>query len=76
MEWGGATIGWAYSSSLYEKHTLSGSNSDVIGCYYSSSSSAIVYDVYSGKIVDLLWLNTYIEYKIQDSWPGGSIHKY
>jgi hypothetical protein len=49
MEWSGATIGWGYSISLYEEHSLSeGSYSDDIGCRYSSTSSAIIYDVYSG----------------------------
>ncbi|CAI8021007.1 Vitellogenin receptor [Geodia barretti] len=48
MEWGGATIGWAYSRDLYEEHRLSGaSNSNSIGCSYSSTSSAIIYDVYA-----------------------------
>ena len=44
MEWGGGGIGWQTSSSQYEVHSLSGdSNSDDIGCLYSSSYSAIVY---------------------------------
>ena len=43
MEWGGATIGWADSSSIYEEHYLSGTQSASIGCEYSSSYSAIVY---------------------------------
>ena len=44
MEWDGATIGWAASSSLYEEHSLSGSSSSsLIGCLYSSTYSAIVY---------------------------------
>ena len=49
MEWGGATIGWSYSENLYEEHRLSGASSNDIGCSYSSTSSAIIYDVYSGK---------------------------
>ena len=43
MEWGGATIGWQATSSLYQEHYLSGPNSADVGCEYSSSSSAIVY---------------------------------
>ncbi|CAI8021025.1 Alpha-tectorin [Geodia barretti] len=43
MEWGGATIGWAYSGSLYEKHFLSGSESARIGCEISPSYTAILY---------------------------------
>ena len=43
MEWGGAIIGWQYNSSLYEKHSLSGSNSDDVGCLNFSSYSAHVY---------------------------------
>lgn len=44
MEWSGATIGWAYSNSVYQRHPLSRSrNSDDIGCRYSSTSSIIVY---------------------------------
>ena len=45
MEWDGAIIGWAKSSTLYEKHTLSGFSSDEIGCRYSSSYSAVIYRV-------------------------------
>ena len=45
MEWDGAIIGWAKSSTLYEKHTLSGFSSDDIGCRYSSSYSAVIYRV-------------------------------
>ncbi|CAI8034981.1 Vitellogenin receptor [Geodia barretti] len=48
MEWGGATIGWSYSRNLYEEHYLSEAYySYDIGCTYSSTSSAIIYDVYS-----------------------------
>ena len=57
MGWGGATIGWSYSISLYEEHSLSeGSNSDDIGCRYSSTSSAIIYDVYSGKRTTCMYI--------------------
>ncbi|CAI8021006.1 Alpha-tectorin [Geodia barretti] len=50
MGWGGATIGWGYTTYLYEEHYLSeASYSNDIGCTYSSTSSAIIYDVYSGK---------------------------
>ena len=44
MEWGGGEIGWQASYSTYKSHYLSGlSNSDDIGCLYSSSYSALVY---------------------------------
>ena len=43
MEWGGGAIGWQASSTQYQTHSLSGTNSDDIGCYYSNSYSAIVY---------------------------------
>ena len=43
MEWGGAEIGWQATSSLYQKHNLSGYYSTDVGCAYSSSYSAIVY---------------------------------
>ena len=49
MEWGGATIGWAASSSIYEKHSLSGSSSASIGCRYSSSHSAVLYKLSEGE---------------------------
>ncbi|CAI8021019.1 Low-density lipoprotein receptor-related protein 4 [Geodia barretti] len=45
MGWGGATIGWAYSGSVYEKHSLSGSNSASIGCEYSSNASAVIHKI-------------------------------
>ena len=46
MDWGGGVIGWQAiaNSSLFEEHFLSDKpNSDVIGCWYSNSYSAIVY---------------------------------
>ena len=43
MHWSGATIGWAFSDTLYDTHPLSGSNSADIGCEYSTTYSAIVY---------------------------------
>ena len=43
MEWSGATIGWAASSYNYATYVASGSNSESIGCLYSSTYSAIVY---------------------------------
>ena len=44
MDWNGATIGWAYSNFLYEKHSLSGLFiSSTIGCRHSSTSTAIAY---------------------------------
>ena len=43
MNWGGATIGWADSNSLYQRHSLSGSDSATVGCQYSSTYSAVVY---------------------------------
>ena len=58
MEWGGATIGWSYSRNLYEEHYLSEAYySYDIGCTYSSTSSAIIYDVYSGKRTTCMQLN-------------------
>ena len=44
MEWGGGVIGWSANSSIFEEHFLSDKpNSNVIGCWYSNSYSAIVY---------------------------------
>ena len=43
MEWDGASIGWQATSSLYQRHHLSGSYSNEVDCEYSNSSSAIVY---------------------------------
>ena len=43
MEWDGASIGWQATSSLYQRHLLSGSHSDKVDCEYSNFSSAIVY---------------------------------
>ena len=43
MNWGGATIGWADTDSLYQRHSLSGSDSATVGCQYSSTYSAVVY---------------------------------
>ena len=43
MGWGGATIGWQDSATLYREHYLSGSSSADVGCLYSNSNSAIVY---------------------------------
>ena len=48
MEWDGATIGWAYSSTLYERHNLSGTRSAEVGCRYSATNSAIVYRLDDG----------------------------
>ena len=45
MGWNGATIGWAYSNTLYATHPLSGRNSSAVGCQYSSSYSAIAYRI-------------------------------
>ena len=58
MEWGGATIGWAYSNSVYQRHSLSKSiYSDDIGCRYSSSSSIIVYKLGKFLTVPNLFLH-------------------
>ena len=44
MEWGGGVIGWQANSSIFEEHFLSDKpNSNVIGCWYSNSYSAVVY---------------------------------
>ena len=48
MGWGGATIGWAYSGSVYEKHSLSGSNSARIGCRYYSTNRVLIYKLNYG----------------------------
>ncbi|CAI8020988.1 Alpha-tectorin [Geodia barretti] len=60
MGWGGATIGWGYTTYLYEEHYLSeASYSNDIGCTYSSTSSAIIYDVYSGTDDSTTYPTTY-----------------
>ncbi|CAI8034977.1 Sortilin-related receptor [Geodia barretti] len=59
MGWGGAEIGWAYSSVLYEEHSRSGAYSNDIGCSFSSTSSAIIYDVYSGTDDSTTYPTTY-----------------
>ncbi|CAI8021011.1 hypothetical protein GBAR_LOCUS12499, partial [Geodia barretti] len=41
LRWGGATIGWAYSRSIYEKNSDSGIDSTSIACVHNST--AIVY---------------------------------
>ena len=44
MNWGGGVIGWQASSDDYVANSLSGqSNSNDIGCLYSSRQSAIAY---------------------------------
>ena len=44
VEWGGGVIGWQANSSHFEEHFLSDKpDSDVIGCWYSDTYSAIVY---------------------------------
>lgn len=48
MEWSGASIGWATTTSIYAKHLISGSVSQDIGCLYSNTYSAIVYRIDSG----------------------------
>ena len=46
MKYGGATIGWAVSSTMYETHPLSGDfSSKNVGCEFSSSYSAIIYKI-------------------------------
>ena len=46
MKYGGATIGWAASSTMYETHPLSGDLfSKNVGCEFSSSYSAIIYKI-------------------------------
>ena len=50
MEWSRATIGWADSSSLYEKHSLSGlSTSSNIGCTNSNFYSILAYRLDNSK---------------------------
>ena len=50
MEWGGGVIGWQQSLSEFNSHSLSGdSNSNDIGCLYSSSYSAVVFRIYNGE---------------------------
>ena len=44
MEWGGGVIGWQDGPSLYVSQSSSGESDNYdIGCQYSSSYSAIVY---------------------------------
>ena len=50
MEWGGGVIGWQQSSTEFNSHSLSGdSNSNDVGCLYSSSYSAVVFRIYNGE---------------------------
>ena len=50
MEWGGGVIGWQESLSQYNSHSLSGdSNSNDVGCLYSTTYSAVVFKIDDGK---------------------------
>ena len=50
MKWGGGVIGWQASLSQYNSHYLSGeSNSNDIGCLYSTTYSAVVFKINDGK---------------------------
>ena len=50
MEWGGGVIGWQASGLHYNSHYLSGdSNSNDIGCLYSTTYSAVVFKINNGK---------------------------
>ena len=50
MEWGGGVIGWQEGLLQYNSHYLSGeSNSNDVGCLYSTSYSAVVFKVDDGK---------------------------
>ena len=50
MEWGGGVIGWQQSSTQYNSHSFSGhSNSNDVGCLYSTSYSAVVFKIDDGK---------------------------
>ena len=52
MEWGGGVIGWQEDLSDYNSHYLSGeSDSNDVGCLYSSSFSAIVFKVNDGMSI-------------------------
>ena len=54
MRWGGGVIGWQESLSQYNSHYLSGdSNSNDIGCLYSTNYSAAVFKIDDGKYVFL-----------------------
>ena len=55
MEWDGATIGWEYDESLYQRHYMyiSGSNSSDVGCAYSSSYSAVFHKLEISKNIKL-----------------------
>ena len=50
MEWGGGVIGWQASTYQYNTHYLSGeSNSNDVGCLYSTTYSAVLFELYDGK---------------------------
>ena len=50
MDWGGGVIGWQASTSQYNSHYLSGhSNSNGVGCLYSNTYSAVIFELYNGK---------------------------
>ena len=56
MEWGGAEIGWQYSSSLYREHSYSESSSALLGCLYSSTYSATVFRLDCKSLYDIVTL--------------------
>ena len=50
MEWGGGVIGWQANTSQYNSHSLSGdSNSNDVGCLYSTTYSAVVFRIDDGN---------------------------
>ena len=50
MGWGGGVKGWQESVLQYNSHYLSGqSNSNDVGCLYSNSYSAVVFNIDDGK---------------------------
>ena len=50
MEWGGGVIGWQEGLLQYNSHYLSGdSDSNDIGCLYSTTYSAVVFKIDDGK---------------------------
>ena len=54
MGWGGGVIGWQQSTMFYESHPLSGqANSNDVGCLYSSTYSAIVYQLHRKGMLNI-----------------------
>ena len=64
MEWGGGVIGWQASSSKYASHSLSGrSDSNIVGCLYSSNFSAVLYNLDNCKYTYIHDIQFLFQYK-------------